>query len=163
MLGRLACAAAFLPIMTSACTHTEVRQRSPVDMEEKTIAVPPAKRGLLKGIAEALAAAGWKVSVDQTLVAPPRQKSNAAISKEVKKIEPKKVSSPSAVNRTVIKARYRLEASFREIDYCRRGRIVIYDLTITDSRSGAKVIEQGGRECDRDIVQKFKDTLAGIK
>ena len=45
----------------------------------------------------------------------------------------------------------RLTADFRDIDYCRGGRIFIYDIAIIDNENGTKVLEQGGRDCAQAI------------
>ena len=148
-------------LLASACSHTEVRQHAAIDTDHKTITIPSHKRGLMKSITDALVTSGWKVSVDPTAPRLPKQtakvKSPASSSDATpkkKEDEAKKSAAPRP------KTRYQLTADFRDIDYCRGGRIFIYDITIIDNENGAKVLEQGGRGCDQDIVQKFKAALA---
>ena len=120
-------------LLLGACAHTEIRQHAAIDAGHKTISVPPYKRGLMNGVVKELAAAGWKVAIDR----------------------------PAAANNPAAAAtRYRMTADYRDIDYCRGGRIYIYDFAIIDNESGAKILEIGGRECDRDAVAKFKAAIA---
>lgn len=121
-------------LLLGACAHTEVRQHAAVDAAHKTITVPPHKRGLMNGVVKELAAAGWKVTVDH--------------------------AAASANNPAAAATRYRLTADYRDIDYCRGGRSYIYDFAIVDNETGAKILEIGGRECDRDAVAKFKAAIA---
>jgi hypothetical protein len=153
------------PLLVSACSHTEVRQHAAIDTDHRTITVPSHKRGLMKGIAEALVASGWKVSVDQT--APRLPKLTAKVKSPASRtdVTPKEKADATKSAAPIAaaprpKTRYRLTADFRDIDYCRGGRIVIYDIAIIDNENGAKVLDQGGRDCDLDIVQKFKAALA---
>jgi len=152
-------------LATAACTHSEVHQHAAVAADAKTIAMPQHKRGLLRSVAEALVADGWKITLDPG-AAPGRQKASTAkrsgraepeTKSETKKPEAKPIEPTPAAPP---KARYRLTAEFREIDYCRSGgRVLIYDLAIVDQMTGAKTLEQRGRECERDVVAKFKEAL----
>ena len=147
-------------LATAACTYSEVHQRAAVAADAKTIAMPQHKRGLLRSVAEALVADGWKITLDAG-AALGRQKASTAKrgarAEPEAKTETKKPEGPTPA--TSPKTRYRLTAEFREIDYCRGGRVLIYELAIVDQQTGAKVLEQRGRDCDRDIVAKFKDSL----
>ena len=134
-------------LLLGACAHTEVRQHAAVDAAHKTIIVPPHKRGLMNGVVKELAAAGWKVTVDRAAAAPNPRKPPAR-------------SAAAANNPAAAATRYRMTADYRDIDYCRGGRIYIYDFAIIDNESGAKILEIGGRECDRDAVAKFKAAIA---
>ncbi len=140
-------------VLVAACSHTDVQQHAAIDTAQKTIAVPHFKRGLLSEVLKALSASGWKLVADTAAADPtPRRKGQA------KPAAPPTAQADAAA--LAQKARYRLTANARAIDYCHGGRIYIYDITITETANGAKVIEQSGRGCDRDIVQKFKETLA---
>lgn len=144
-------------LLLGACAHTEVREHGAVDTEHKTISVPPYKRGLMHGVVKELAAAGWKITVDSSLAAPdPKGRKPPA-----RGADRESRASMTSSGRAGSATRYRLTANARSIDYCRGGRIYIFDFAIIDNQSGVAVLEIGGRECDRDIIAKFRAAIAG--
>lgn len=184
---RTAASALATLILIAACTHSDVRQHAAVDADAKSIAIPPHKGGgLLKGVAETLARAGWKVSVDQTAAARgPKAAARAKSAKRGKTSATDKAKEPASgeakkrkkddteerkaerergppepASGEAPKTRYRLTASFRSIEFCRSGgRLFIYELAIVDTQDGGKVLEQSGRDCERDILEKFGEAL----
>lgn len=151
-------------LAAAACAHTDVRQNAAVDPDAKTISMPPPKRGLLKGLAEALKADGWKFAAEQVAAAP----------KKAQPSRPKAATDagPRGATRTPAKEqkseapappsnmRYRLTVSARQIERCRSGGpLYIYEIALVDNRDGSKVMEQSGRDCERDIVEKFGEAL----
>ncbi len=142
-------------LLVAACSHTDVQQHAAIDTTQKSIAVPHVKRGLLREIVSALSSSGWRLVADSTAESPQRKKG------EARTAPPEQPQLAAAA--LASKARYRLAANARAIDYCHGGRVYIYDITITETANGAKVLEQSGRGCDRDIVQKFKEALTSQK
>lgn len=142
-------------LLLGACAHTEVRQHAAVDTAHKTISVPPHKRGLMNSVVKELVAAGWKVAVDPAAAQPSAKPQKPPARNAT--AENKPATAPS---RPAAATRYRMTANYRDIDYCRGGRIYIYEFAIIDNESGAKILEIGGRECDRDAIAKFRAAIA---
>ena len=149
-------------LVAAACAHSDVRQHAAVDPDAKTISMPPPKRGLLKGIGNALKADGWKIAADQGAAAPKKAKLTSSAAGSTPDADRERATERKADESSARPSlmRYRLTATFRQIERCRSGGpLYIYEIMLVDNRGGGKVLEQSGRDCERDIVEKFAEAL----
>ena len=138
-------------LAAGACAHSDVRQHAALDPDAKTISMPPPKRGLLRGLGETLRAEGWKIEAAQTAAAPKKGKPSGS---------PPAAAPAAAAQKAPPHARYSLTVEARLIERCRSGGpLYIYELRVVDNRGGGKVLEQSGRDCEREILEKFKEAL----
>ncbi len=130
-----------------SCASHNVQLYEKIDNSNKTVTVPPGSSGLTGKLKKALSEDGWKLAV---------YRGPSVVEGELG--EKTKLQQYDTFN-----TRYRLIVSFSQFDLCFNFSPAIrYDISFIDNQSGTEAFTMDGRDCESDVVEKFKDILRGI-
>ncbi|TXH32619.1 MAG: hypothetical protein E6Q98_24365 [Rhodospirillaceae bacterium] len=137
-------ALAMLAGLLTGCISSDQQVYGQIDRTEKTITVPPGNAMLVGELKGRLHAAGWKLVVDR---GPDKISGTMG--------ETTELESYSTYN-----TRYRLLIAQTFADYCMLGgKVINYNLSLIDNKTGEEVMAQSGRDCTGPAADKFMSSL----
>lgn len=132
--------------MLSGCMSHSLNMYGEIDVNEKSVTVPPGAKGLKGELKSYLAKEGWQLAVYR----------GPSIS-EGSLGEQTKIESYDTFN-----TRYRLMVASFQYDICFNFSPAInYEISFIDNKNGSEVFTIAGRGCESGVIQKFKEALSG--
>lgn len=133
-----------ISLALTGCFVHDVQHYSVIDSSNKTVTVSPGSEGLNGKLKQALATAGWSLSV---------YKGPSISEGEVK-------NKLKVEQYDTFHTRYRLIANSNQFDLCLNfSPAIAYDVSFIDNKSGSEVFTMSGRGCQPGVVEKFVEAI----
>ena len=140
----------FLVLMLSGCATNEAQLYFDIDKSDKTIGMPAANIDLAGDIKNMFRNNGWKVLIVETGSVKTKGKTG-------KNTELKTIAESNA--------RYLLYLDQDHWEYCfpsLTNKLIKYDITIVDNKSGEQVFSANGNDCRTKINEILKTEFAAF-
>ena len=135
-------------IFMFGCSSHNIQMYGQVDLNNKTVTVPPGSKGLKGELKNYLSKNGWELFVYR---GPSVTEGEVGEKTRVQQYD-------------TFKSKYKLIAASRQYDVCFNFSPAIhYDISFINNITGAEIFTIDGRGCESDVVKKFDNAINGIR